>query len=192
MPREISYLLQQAIEAPIVRLCVLLEMQFASSTLRLWNGNGPLIWNDQLYLGNGWLVAYSPSSDTLDIRAEGFSITLSSVPVEVIALILNEARHSLIAKLYFAALDSNGTVVEDPFLVCEGFLDVPELQDDISSASVTITYESDLVDLDSPNESRYTDGEQQRLFPGDKGFEYVSSLKDKRIFWGVPADVPTD
>lgn len=190
MPRDINPLLLEALAATPVRLAVLVEIQFAASTLRLWSGNGPLVWNEQVYLGNGWLTGYTTVSDTQDIRAEGFTVSLTSVPVEVVALILNEARQSLSGKLYLAALSSAGLVIPDPFAVCEGFLDVPEFNEDGDTASVQLTFESDIVDLEEPNETRLTDGEQQRLFPGDKALDKIAGLQDIPIFWGVPGDIP--
>lgn len=192
MPRDVNPLLLAALAATPARLAVLVEVQFAASTLRLWSGNGPIIWNEQVYLGNGWLTGYTPSSDTQEIRAEGFTVTLTSVPIEVVALILNEARQSLSGKLYLAALDSAGLPIPDPCGQCEGFIDVPEFAEDGDTASVQLSFESDIVDLDQPNETRYTDGEQQRLFPGDKALEHVAGLQDIPIFWGIPGDIPRE
>lgn len=190
MPRDISSLLLNAFAADVVRLAVLFEVQFAASTLRLWTGNGPITWNEQLYLGNGWLTGYTAPSETQELRAEGFSVTLSSVPIEVIALILNEAKQSLPGKLYLSALESNGLVIEDPFMMSEGFLDVPEFDESGDTANMTLSFESDAHDLERPNETRFTDGEQQRLFPGDKFCEHIAGLQEKRVFWGIPGEVP--
>ena len=41
-----------------------------------------------------------------------------------------------------------------------------------------------LIDLEKPNESRYTSEEQKRLFSGDLGLDFVTDLQDKDINWG--------
>lgn len=191
MPRELSNDVLTALNADILRPIILFEQDLPdASVLRLWDGNGPLSYNDKLYLGNGWLTAVSPASEDSEIKSDGFQVQLNSVPVEVISIVLSSLRHGLEGRIYFAALDDNGTVLFEPYLMCSGWLDVPEFVDDGSSAFLTLSYETDIHDLDQPNETRYTDGEQQRLFPGDKGFEHVAGIQDKRIFWGLPADFP--
>jgi hypothetical protein len=49
---------------------------------------------------------------------------------------------------------------------------------------VSISYESRLIDLERSRESRYTNEDQQRAFPGDRGFEFVPSLQDLSLTWG--------
>jgi hypothetical protein len=50
-------------------------------------------------------------------------------------------------------------------------------------ASVTVRLENRLADWERPRLRRYTDEDQQRAHPGDKGFEFVTSTVDKDIVW---------
>ena len=45
--------------------------------------------------------------------------------------------------------------------------------------------ENRLIDWERPRISRFTNEEQQNLFSGDKGLEFVDSVAEKELFWGV-------
>ncbi|MCK5385084.1 MAG: hypothetical protein KAJ29_05855 [Alphaproteobacteria bacterium] len=49
------------------------------------------------------------------------------------------------------------------------------------TATVTLTAESRLRDLERPRTKRYTDADQQSRYHGDKGLEYIPSMQDKQI-----------
>ena len=52
-------------------------------------------------------------------------------------------------------------------------------------ATITLTGESRLIDFFRPRISRYTDAEQQALYPGDLGLQYVNDLQEASVPWGV-------
>jgi hypothetical protein len=79
---------------------------------------------------------------------------------------------------------SSNQVVSDPLLLFEGKLDVPVINEGAEASNISISYESRLIDLLRPRESRFTDEDQKREFPGDLGCEFVISLQDKSIKWG--------
>lgn len=83
-----------------------------------------------------------------------------------------------------AAAISGGTLVPDPILSFEGRLDVPQFEDSGNTCTISISYESEMIDLERPRERRWTNDDQHRDFPGDKGFEYMADLPDRSIVWG--------
>jgi hypothetical protein len=44
--------------------------------------------------------------------------------------------------------------------------------------------ENRLADLERPRVRRYNSGDQQLLFSGDKGLEFVEQMVDTSIVWG--------
>ncbi|HBN31649.1 MAG TPA: hypothetical protein DD416_10620, partial [Rhodobacteraceae bacterium] len=72
----------------------------------------------------------------------------------------------------------------DPVQAFSGRLDVPEIADDANTCTITISYESRLIDLNTARSWRYTHESQQSLYPGDRGFEYVTAIQDREITWG--------
>ena len=63
-------------------------------------------------------------------------------------------------------------------------MDTISINDSGDTVQFTLTVESRLIDLEKPNETRYTGVEQKRLFAGDLGLDFVADLQDKTINWG--------
>lgn len=163
---------------------LLFEAEFASGWLRLWTGIGPISWNSYTWTGAGNLVGVSPMTETADLRAVGITISLSGMPSALISTALGQSRQGKIGRVYLGFLNSSGAIVADPYLSFEGRLDVPTIADQGDSCTISISYESRLIDLDRPRERRYT-GEDQRMdHPEDRGFDNVASLQDASIVWG--------
>ena len=59
------------------------------------------------------------------------------------------------------------------------------VSEDAESASITLTAESRMIDLNRPRVRRYTPEDQKIDYPNDKGLDYVSSLQEAEISWGV-------
>lgn len=183
-----SRTMDAATEAEIVTSdlapAILFEGEFASGTLRLWTGYGTLNWNGFDWTGAGSLLGIGSIEETVDVTANGTTIALSGVPTTLVSAAINDAQQGLAGRLYLALLASDGSIIGAPALAFVGRLDVPELTDDADTCTITISYESRLIDLTKPREWRYTHESQQVLYPGDLGFEYVTTIQDKDIKWG--------
>lgn len=168
--------------------------EFASGTVRMWSGVGDLSWDSQTWLGAGSLVQVSNIEETSEIKASGIVVTFNGIPAELLSLVLSDVRQGALGKIYLGFL-SSGSVVATPWLIFEGRIDTPVINEEAETCSIAITYESRLIDLSRPRAARYTDQDQQREFPGDLGMEFVLTLQDKEIPWGragnnVPAPTP--
>jgi hypothetical protein len=171
---------------------MLYEGEFDSGTVRLWTGIGTLTWNGLEWTGAGNLLDITPIEETRDTRAIGIGVSLNGISSEIIALVLAHARLKKRGTIYFACL-SNGAVVADPIIAYRGFLDVPQIEDFGDKCNVTVTYESELIDLQRARVRRYTDNDQKLDYPSDKGFAYVAELQDREVLWGgnpVPLRLP--
>lgn len=100
------------------------------------------------------------------------------------AAVITDAQQGLPGKMWVALVAADGTIVADPVQGFAGRLDVPTITDGAETCTITISYESRLIDLNTPRELRYTHEAQQQLYPGDLGFEYVTSIQDKDLQWG--------
>lgn len=167
-----------------VRPAIFFEGEFATGFVRLWTGVGEVQWGGQTWSGLGSLLGIGVIGETDRIEAAGSSVTLSGVPTDLVSVAITEAKQGLPGKIWLGFLDQDWQVIDDPVLSFVGRLDVPTIDDGRDSCTVTITYESRLIDLLRPREWRYTHESQQVLHPGDRGFEYVSSIQDKEVRWG--------
>lgn len=190
MARDLTVSMLSAIAAGTVRPVLFYEGQYETGTVRLWTGVGPIAWNGQTWTGAGSLLSVSSIDEVSEVSAVGFSVSLTGLTSALLALNLSAARQGLPGRVWFGAFDAAGAVIADPFNSFSGRLDVPDIAEDGERATITVKYESRLIDLDKTRERRYTHEDQQIDYPGDQGFAFVASLQDKQIVWGKGRGVP--
>jgi hypothetical protein len=183
MSRDLTEAVQSAIEATQVQPFLLFEGVFANGTLRVWSGYGDLNWNGYTWTGTGSLGAVSSVQETSQVQANGISVSLSGIPSDLISLILQDCRQGKSGRLYLGFWEDGG-IVSSPYMIFQGKLDVPSIQESGDTAIITITYESRLIDLQRPRETRLTNEEQQREYAGDLGCEFVPAMKEITLTWG--------
>ena len=163
---------------------IFFEGAFASGWVRIWTGSHDITWDDKLWTGAGALLGLGALEETSDVVASGTSVSLSGVPLDLISLAIEEARQGSPGRIWLALLTPEREVIANPVQAFSGRLDVPEISEDGSTCTITISYESRLIDLNTPRNWRYTHESQQILFPGDRGFEHVTAIQDREITWG--------
>lgn len=183
MARDLTASVITQLQAASVEVGVLFEGEFASGWVRLWSGVGTLSWDGKSWSGVGTLLGISGIDETNEIRASGLTVSLSGVPSDLLSAALGDARSGKTGRVYLAFF-SSGSIVADPILQFEGRLDVPAIEDGPDTATISISYESELIDLERARERRYTPEDQAIDFPGDLGFAYVAALQDAQITWG--------
>lgn len=184
MSRDLSTALKNALQADAVNPIFLVAAYFDGGTTRLWSGLGDLSWNSQTWLGTGSLIQIDTLEEPQEIKANGTKVTLSGIPSANIALALDEPYQGRPLEIYLGAMDSSNTVIVDPVQMFSGFMDIMSITEGSETASITMTVENRLIDLERARISRYTSGDQNILYPADKGFDFVPDLQDKRIKWG--------
>lgn len=159
-----------------------------STPVNLWTGYGNLSYNSTTYYGLGTLGTISPVEETTDLAARGISMKLSGVPTANVAIALTENYQGRECSVMFGALSPTaGTLISSPVTVFSGRMDVMQISDDGQSAEIIVTAESKLMDFKRPREVRYTDEEQQQLYAGDVGLEFVNDIQEKVVYWGNPS-----
>ena len=164
---------------------ILLAKLNFSTPVYLWTGYGSLSYDSVTYQGLGTFGTISPIQETTDFAARGISMRLSGVPTANVALALTENYQGRTCSILFGALSPTaGTLVSSPVTVFSGRMDVMQITDDGQTAEIIMTAESRLMDFQRTREVRYTDEEQQQLYAGDKGLEFVNDIQEKAIYWG--------
>jgi hypothetical protein len=172
-------------EVSASQLSPILLASFSFSTpVRLWSGYGTITVGSVTYLGSGSLGTISPVEETTDLAARGINFQLSGVPTALVAVALSENYQGKACSVLFGALDPTGALVSSPVTIFAGRMDVMSINDDGQNATIIMTAENKLVDFRRPREVRYTHEEQQNLYPGDLGLEFVTAIQEKQIYWG--------
>jgi hypothetical protein len=191
MPRDLSADMVTATTAKVVYPIALVSLAFPSATLRMWTGYGVLSWDGHTWVGAGDLGEMSEIEEAVEVAAKGVTLRITGIPSDLAAASLTENYQGRAAVIYLGALNSGGQLYADPYPVLSGRMDVIEKQDGGKTASLTLTIENRLIDLNRNRERRLTDEDQKRDYPSDRGFEFVNSLQSKQLLWGN-STVPTD
>ena len=160
------------------------EFQFDSGDVRFWTGYGDITANGEEWSGSGTILAITESNETTDLSANGMTFTFSGLESSIVSVALLENYRGRIAKLYVGALDSNNQPVSDLYQIFAGRMDTMSIQEDGQTATLSITVENVLIDLERPRVRKYTNEEQLARYPNDFSLETVASLQEKDIAWG--------
>ena len=160
------------------------ELGFSSGTVRFWTGYGTITANSVEWSGAGMVLSMSSPSEKIDLSADGITISFSGLDTSIVAISLLENYRGRSAKVYIGALDDENQPVSDLYQVFAGRMDVMTIQEDGQTATVSITVENVLVDLERPRIRKLTDEEQQSRYPGDISLQSVASLQDRQLSWG--------
>lgn len=188
MARDLTAAYQNAITADVVAPALLLSMEFDEGTVNAWTGFGDLTWDSKTFSGVGDFGSLSDVDETSNIQANGVTFTLSGIPSSLISVALTYEYQGRPVRCWLAALNiTTGAIIADPYQLFAGRMDVMTINEGAESATITLTAESVLIDLQRPRNRRYTHEDQIAEFAGDLFFEYVAGLVEKNITWGTNA-----
>ena len=166
------------------------SMDFQSGFVRAWNGIGTISWSGYDWVGGGQFMAISSIEETQSVEATAINLTLSGVPSAMVAIAYADYSQGRAVRVYLGMMNvSAGTIISDPIQIFAGRMDLIGDSDDGNTATITVTAESNLADLDRVRVRYYTDQDQQRIFEADRSLRYMSSIQDRPVYWGVAAAI---
>lgn len=184
MARALTAAFEAATKADLVKPVLLVELMI-STPVRLWTGIGDIVWSGATWTGAGSLLGVGQVQETTELRAAGMDISLSAIPSEMLSLALAEKYQGKAARVYLGAFDTNtGGLLTDPYMLFGGRIDTLSVVDGAEEATISVSLENRLIDLERGRERRYQDADHQAEYPGDRFFEYVPSLQDIEVKWG--------
>ena len=186
MPRDISSGMLDSLLTNYVRPCFLLTITFASQTINCWTGVGDLIVPTSpptVYIGIGDMGTIGQITEASDVQAYGTTVTLSNIDTNLLSESLTDIQLGAPATLYFALLDSSGTIYGNPYPLFSGTVDKPTIHVGVQTSSITIALENRLSNLQRASTRRYTAADQNLYYPGDTFFNSVESLNDLALIW---------
>lgn len=150
-------------------------------------------WDGHTWRGMGALATMESITENTTNEITGTKLTIPSASLTTRAQILQQKIQGTECKVWVGLLDDNEALIDSPVLEYRGTIDVPELADNADaegrtiSTSVSITVEGLMVDFRRTGRyRRFTDRDQQQMYPGDTFCRFVGGLKEKALGWGVP------
>lgn len=174
-----------------IRQFHLFKGEFDDGTLYLADSSRPITFEGQPYISLGHFITFDTIEEEADLQTTGVNVTLSGVPAEMVALVINQDLVDKRLSIYRGFIDENGSIVTDPLLIFRGRTDGGTFNESIDSedgepdgkAVISITAVNHWVDFEKTNGRRTNHKEQLNLFPGDEFFSFVADLVDKVITW---------
>lgn len=180
------------LSASTVRCDFLVKFEFASSTMRAWNGNTELVVDGDTYLpmfGFGQIDGLGMSGGTV---SEAVTLSLSGLPGQALDLLsvalddtpeVDQQMLTIFLQLFTEDWQPAGT----PIPIFRGFMQPPSVSRSAmqgtegATQSISLTAENIFYSRSRPAYGRNTDRDQQARSPGDKFFGFVASLISKTI-----------
>lgn len=173
-----------AIRSAALRPALFVEAHFTSGPIYVWSGLGRITWGGHEWVGIGSLGSVSTIEESGTVEAKGITLTLSGIDAALLEDILVEFQVGLPVIVTLGLFNEAGVLIADPVCAFAGQMDQPTLEVNGTAATIAINCENRLFEMNVAVDRRYTNEDQQRDYPGDRGFEFVSSIQEAQIYWG--------
>lgn len=144
---------------------------------------GQISANGHVWIGCGEMGSIGEIQDSAEIQAANLSISLSGIPISQLKQMMESDLQGSEINIYIGVLDENMKLDGGISLLWTGFVDTAPFTYG-KTIKTTLHCESEMVDWGRPRLRRYTDQDQQALYPGDKGFEFTPLMESISIHWG--------
>lgn len=175
-----------------VRVAFLVEMNFVSQTMGVWNGTTTLTVNGVDFIpmfGAGTIDGLSFANSTVSDQVR---ISVSGVNQDILGQAFAEAGElqDRLVKIYMQFFNDDWQPIAAAPVVFFGYMQPPEgTQDEVSQAvnsaspthTITIPAENIYFNRSRPSGGRYSDRDQQFRHPGDKVFDFMPGLVFKQF-----------
>ena len=164
-------------------------LDFDTDPVYVWTGTRPFTATlptetSHSYLGIGALGSIDGILESSDGSSNGVKLQMSGVADGLLANALGENYQGRSAKIWLVFLDADDVIIPDPIVLFSGQMDVMNLVDGDGQGGIEILCESRDQLLKRTSESLLTDEEQQRVYPGDLGLQFVMELQNTVLAWG--------
>lgn len=184
MARGVTSALNTQLTSASLRPFFAVNLDFSGGAFVTWTGFGDITFDSTTFIGSGEVLNISGVSESGAVQANGVTVTLNGLDSSLVSAALQDDYQGRTATIYLGVLTDTGTVVADPYKVFVGRMDTMSIADDGERATINISCESRLIDLNRNKVRRFTSEDQKAEFSGDRGLEFVSSLQEKSIRWG--------
>ena len=180
--RDIPAGIVAALESSIFRPLFLVEIQF-DTVLRFSSAYGAITVAGVEYLGAANLGNITSAKENSDLDPNELKITLAGISDASLSAVGSSNYLNRDIAVRVAMFDEDGGVIDDA--VMNYFIGKT---DDVKfnygkNSSIVVTARDRLADWARPKVERNINSDQQAAYPGDKGFEFVGQVTDKKIVW---------
>ena len=180
--RDIPAGIVTALESSLFRPLFLVEIQF-DTVLRFSSAYGAITVDGVEYIGAANLGNITSAKENSDLDPNDLKITLAGISDASLEAVGNSNYINRAVVVKVAMFDEDGGVIDDTAMnYFVGKTDNVNFKYGKNS-SIVVTARDRLADWARPRVERNMNSDQQALHTGDKGFEFVGQVSDKKIIW---------
>ncbi len=183
MSRDIHPATAQAGLGDVVRPFLTIEMDYPDGMVRASTLQESIVIEGQTYYGMGVLGTLSPVQEGAESRSYGVTASIAGIPGNFAAYLQGQDVQGRTAVIRMGLMDHSYAVVGAMVTIFVGRMDTQDVSAGKNTA-IEVAIESLLIDWERARIRRYTDVDQQAVYPGDRGLEYMSALQNMTLSWG--------
>jgi len=135
------------------------------------------------YSASDFILGVSEHSEQTDLTKASIDLILSGADQTFISTVLNENVTNDSVSIFRGFLDSNNSLIADPFLLYKGNIENFTIEESEKDSLVNLSIVSHWADFDKKNGRKTNNTSQQRFFSTDVGMDF-SSQTVLDIKWG--------
>lgn len=170
-------------QGDVVRPFLVVELDYPDGPVRTTSLQQTIALDGHTYYGMGVMGQVGDVQEGSESKSFGLVVSVSGVPGDFSAYLQAQDVQGRRAVIRLGFLDGGNQVVGELITVFVGVMDTQDLKVG-DTTSIEVAIESLLIDWERARVRYYTDADQQAEYPGDRGFEYVSSLQNLTLKWG--------
>lgn len=176
-------------------LLLQVDLPDVSPPLCLLSGSGEVAWNGETFKGTddrfGALGALDPPEDGAGDEAPSMSFDIAAVSDAAATTLAAAAYQGSRVQLWVSAVIDETGAIADPYRLFDGILDVPSLEIDRGSRTLTLECVSGFELLFSDTEGqRLAHESHKEIWPGENAFQWITGV-NRSIIWG-PGERPNN
>lgn len=173
----------------VVRMSMLVEMNFRSETRRIWPGPYDIESDGRTWQGISRIIKMEGLEQASTAEASEITLTLSGVDSDLMQIAAREDSGEYVqrlAVLYLQFFDENFQVVGEPLALFAGFMSLMAASKVVSDRdgfvmSLSLTIMNMFYGRSSPPFAFWSDADQQKRHTGDVGLNQIVALQDVSI-----------
>ena len=186
MTRNLTSSIKTALATNDIRPVHLLTIGF-STPVNLTDCSFPLTssvsGSSVTYNPSDFIVGISDFTEEIDVTKSSVALSLSGADQTFISTVLNENVTNDEVTIYRGLLDTNNSLIADPFLLYKGNVENFVINETETTSVVNLTVVSHWADFEKKNGRKTNNTSQQRFFSTDLGMDFASqTVLD--IKWG--------
>lgn len=181
MPETVRYLAS----GQRIMVAALFRFEFLSRTMRFWDGVRELNAGGQVWEGSSDVISVSGMGHSRNMAAQQVSFTLTGASTDLIQFAAGNQQEvsNRPCTVFLQFLTENQSTLDDPIAVWSGNMDTMGFSVGLDNQQIQLTAETLFVTRVRAPYAYQTDADQQARWPGDTGFQFMPTLRNKTVPW---------